>query len=88
MANVVLPPSWIGYSQHSYESFPLRTETLTNGEVLKFRDEAFQRYFTNERYLALVKRKFGEKVLAHIADMTRIRLKRQLYSEALAAVTG
>ncbi|MEZ4752549.1 MAG: hypothetical protein R3B54_18525 [Bdellovibrionota bacterium] len=36
-----LPENWIGYSQHSYESFPLRTENLTNAEVLKFRDEAF-----------------------------------------------
>ncbi|MBI3371305.1 MAG: radical SAM protein [Betaproteobacteria bacterium] len=82
-----LPPNWIGYSQHSYETFPLRTETLTNAEVLKFRDEAFHRYFTNERYLALVKRRFGDKVLAHVAEMTRIRLKRKLYSDARVAVT-
>ena len=75
-----LPPSWIGYSQHSYETLPLRTESLTSAEVLKFRDDAFHRYFTNPRYLDLVKRKFGDTVLAHVADMTRIRLKRQLYT--------
>jgi radical SAM superfamily enzyme YgiQ (UPF0313 family) len=73
-----LPDSWIGYSQHSYETFPLRTDTLTSAEVLRFRDEAFHRYFTDERYLALVRRKFGEDVLSHIRDMTQIRLKRKL----------
>ena len=76
-----LPDSWIGYSQHSYETFPLRTEALTNAEVLKFRDEAFTRYFTNPSYLKLVREKYGDAVVAHINDMTKIRLKRKLYSE-------
>lgn len=75
-----LPPSWIGYSQHSYETFPLRTEHLSNAEVLRFRDEAFNRYFTNRRYLDLVKARFGDKVLAHVTDMTQVKLKRQLYT--------
>ena len=50
--------------------------------MLQFRDEAFHRYFTHPRYLELVQRKFGDKVLAHVEDMTRIRLKRQLYQAA------
>ena len=75
-----LPDSWIGYSQHSYETFPLRTETLTNAEVLRFRDEAFTRYYTDPRYLKLVEDRFGDDVLAHVKDMTRIRLKRKLYT--------
>jgi len=73
-----LPDKWIGYSQHSYETFPLRTDALTSAEVLKFRDEAFSRYFTNDSYLALVRRKFGEDVVSHIQSMTGIRLKRRL----------
>ena len=77
-----LPESWIGYSQHSYETFPLRTDALTNAEVLRFRDEAFHRYFTDESYLALVRRKFGEDVVSHLRDMTRIRLRRKLLEEA------
>jgi len=76
-----LPESWIGYSQHSYETFPLRTDALTNAEVLRFRDEAFHRYFTDERYLMLVRRKFGEDVVSHLHDMTKIRLKRKLLEE-------
>jgi hypothetical protein len=76
-----LPDKWIGYSQHSYETFPLRTNALTSAKVLKFRDEAFFRYFTNESYLALVRRKFGEDVVHHIRDMTGIHLKRKLLEE-------
>lgn len=76
-----LPPSWIAYSQHSYETYPLRTEALTSAQVLKFRDEAFQRYFSNPRYLELVERKFGPKVLAHVRDMASVPLRRQLYTE-------
>ena len=84
-----LPQSWIGYSQHSYETFPLRTEALSNAEVLKFRDDAFHAYFSDERYLGLVRRKFGEDVVSHLRDMGSIRLKRQiLEGSGAAAVTA
>lgn len=75
-----LPDSWIGYSQHSYETHPLRTEVLSAAEVLKFRDEAFLRYFRNTRYLEMVQRKFGNQVVQHIDEMSQIQLQRKLYS--------
>ncbi len=75
-----LPKSWIGYSQHSYETHPLRTESLSSAEVLKFRDEAFLKYFRNTRYLEMVRRKFGDQVVQHIDEMSQIRLDRKLYS--------
>lgn len=80
-----LPESWIGYSQHAFETHPLRTEALTSAEVLKFRDEAFQRYFAAPSYLGLVRRKFGEDVLAHIKDMSKVPLKRKLLAGAAVA---
>ena len=80
-----LPATWIGYSQHSYEAHPLRTEALTSAEVLKFRDQAFTRYFSNPRYLDLVRRRFGADVLAHVQQMTQVGLKRKLLEEAVAA---
>lgn len=73
-----LPETWIGYSQHSYECHPLRTETLSSAEVLRFRDKAFHRYFTDPSYLAFVQRKFGDDVVQHLNDMTRIQLRRKL----------
>jgi radical SAM superfamily enzyme YgiQ (UPF0313 family) len=75
-----LPGSWIGYSQHSYETHPLRTDALTAVEVLKFRDEAFMKYFGSAGYLSLARRKFGEAVVANLKEMTGIKIKRMLYS--------
>lgn len=75
-----LPKSWIGYSQHSFECTPLPTETLTSAEVLKFRDEAFQRYFSDPRYLELVRKKFGDEVCKHLNEVSSVPLPRQLYS--------
>ncbi|MBI4404662.1 MAG: cobalamin B12-binding domain-containing protein [Deltaproteobacteria bacterium] len=75
-----LPSSWIAYSQHSFEALPLRTEHLTSAQVLRFRDEAFTKYFAGKAYLDLVERKFGLDVQNHITAMASIQLKRNLYS--------
>ncbi len=81
-----LPASWVGYSQHSYETQPLPTDTLTSAEVLAFRDYAFQRYFASESYLSLVGRKFGPKVVEHLSRMRSQPLKRKLLEQNAAMV--
>lgn len=73
-----LPKEWHGYSQHSYETHPLPTKYLTAKEVLKFRDDAFHKYFENPDYLKMVEEKFGKEVNEHIKEMTRTRLKRRM----------
>lgn len=73
-----LPEKWHHYSQHGYETLPLPTDFVSAADVLRFRDEAFHRYFTNDRYLDMVREKFGEEVASHIQRMTKIRLKRKL----------
>lgn len=73
-----LPDSWIGYSQHSFDTEPLPTATLSGAEVLAFRDSAFRRYFTDPSYLAMIRRKFGEPVVAHIDRMVAQPLPRKL----------
>lgn len=78
--NWKLPESWLGYSQHSYECQPLCTEHISAAEVLKFRDEAFTEYFTGNRYLGMVKEKFGDEVVEHVNRMTQIKLERRIYS--------
>ena len=50
--------------------------------MLKFRDEAFQKYFSNPRYLDMVRKKFGEDVVAHLSEMTKIKLNRKLLPES------
>lgn len=76
--NLPLPESWLGYSQHAYETLPLPTDYVSAADVLRFRDEAFLRYFTGERYLEMVQSKFGGEVVTHIRKMTNIRLRRKL----------
>ncbi|MBI2885465.1 MAG: cobalamin B12-binding domain-containing protein [Candidatus Omnitrophica bacterium] len=76
-----LPSSWAGYSQHAEDTLPLPTKHLTAGEVLRFRDEAFQTYFRAPRYLEMVERKFGAATAAHIKDMAAHKLKRQYAAE-------
>ena len=70
-------PGWIGYSQHSYQTLPLRTEHIKGSEVLEFRDKAFDAYFKSQDYLSMVKKTFGEQTVSHIEKMSSHKLKRK-----------
>ena len=72
-----LPPTWSGYSQHSVDSLPLPTKHVPASEVLKFRDSAFQRYYTHQPYLDYVERRFGAETVEHIREMSSHRLERK-----------
>jgi len=72
-----LPKSWAGYSQYAYETLPLPTRYLSGGQVLSFRDYAFETYYHNPRYLNMMDKKFGLKTISHIQEMAKSRLKRK-----------
>jgi radical SAM superfamily enzyme YgiQ (UPF0313 family) len=76
-----LPDSFEGYAFLSYESQPLPTKYLSSAEVLKFRDDAWQTYFTNPAYLGLVEKRFGLQERKNVEDMAKIRLKRKLLGD-------
>jgi len=76
-----LPDSYEGYAFLSYESQPLPTKYLTSAEVLKFRDESWQKYFSNPVYLSLVEKKFGALERKNVEDMASIRLKRKILGD-------
>lgn len=78
----VVPNSYAGYAFLSYESQPLPTKHLTAKEVIEFRDNAFNAYFTHEPYLRLVEDKFGINQRRNLEDMTKIKLKRKLTEDA------
>ena len=80
-----LPDSYAGYAFLSYESQPLPTKHLSAAQVLKFRDEAWQKYFSNPAYLALVEGKFGLPQRKNVEAMARIKLRRKLLGDAPAA---
>lgn len=76
-----LPDSYEGYSFHSYECNPMRTDHLSAADVLRFRDEAWQKYMTSENYLNLVENKFGVQARSNILEMSKIKLKRKLLGD-------
>ena len=76
-----LPDRYSGYSQHSYYCQNNRSKHLTAAEILKFRDEAWTKYFTNESYLTMIEAKFGKPAVDNIRASTKIRLKRRLLGD-------
>lgn len=71
-------PGWIGYSQYAYDSLPLSTDKLSAGEVLKFRDYAFNSYFSDPVYLKMIEKQFGSKAVEHIKEMLSTTLERKI----------
>jgi len=78
--NWPLPDSWQGYSQYSYETFPLPTKYLKGGQVLSFRDYAFGAYYNSPRYLSMMQKKFNAATVTHIREMAAKTLKRKYAS--------
>lgn len=78
----VLPSTWAGYSQHNEWCRPLDAGNVSAKEILRFRDEAFQAYFSNPAYLAMIQEKFGTRTVAHIHDMLKFKLRRKLLETA------
>lgn len=52
-------PGWIGYSQHTYETLPASTDSLTAAQVLAFRDSAWLKYYMRPEYFELLKKRLG-----------------------------
>lgn len=72
-----LPEAWSGYSQHSFDTKPLPTATVSSAEVLAFRDIAFLDFFTDPDYLYSIERKFGMRAADHLRDMAAKPLPRR-----------
>jgi len=76
-----LPESYAGYGFLSYDCEPLATRHVGADDVLRFRDAAWQRYFSDPSYLALVGEKFGAQERANVENMATIRLKRKILGD-------
>jgi radical SAM superfamily enzyme YgiQ (UPF0313 family) len=69
------------YSQMSERFLPLPTRYLLRKEVLKFRDEAFNTYFTSERYINHMKETFGEQIVNELSSMTNKKIIRKKFTQ-------
>jgi radical SAM superfamily enzyme YgiQ (UPF0313 family) len=76
-----LPEKFEEFAFLSYDCKPLRTKTMTGAEVLKFRDEAWHKYFSHEPFLNLVETKFGTDSRTNIEEMSKIKLKRKILGD-------
>lgn len=76
-----LPSSWQGYSQYSRDTLPLPTKYLTSAEVLRFRDHAFNTYYSCRRYLDMITKKFGTETADHIRRMASHKLERNIVQD-------
>lgn len=79
--NWELPKTFDEFAFLSYDCKPLRTKTLSGEEVLKFRDEAWHKYFSHEPFLNLVENKFGTQSRKNVEEMSKIKLKRKLLGD-------
>jgi anaerobic magnesium-protoporphyrin IX monomethyl ester cyclase len=76
-----LPEKFEEFAFLSYDCKPLRTKTLSGAEVLKFRDEAWHKYFSHEPFLNLVETKFGTDSRQNLEEMSKIKLKRKILGD-------
>jgi radical SAM superfamily enzyme YgiQ (UPF0313 family) len=76
-----LPQTFDEFAFLSYDCKPLRTKTLSGAEVLKFRDEAWHKYFSYKPFLNLVENKFGQQSRKNIEEMSKIKLKRKILGD-------
>ena len=76
-----IPDRFEEYAFLSYECRPLRTKYLTGAEVLKFRDDAWHKYFTHKPFIDLVEKKFGVESRNNVIEMEKIRLKRKILGD-------
>lgn len=76
-----LPNTPEGWSFHSYNCQPLPTKYLSAKEVLSFRDKAWQRYFTEPKFLNLIETKFGQVAVNNIKEQSKIKLKRKILGD-------
>jgi radical SAM superfamily enzyme YgiQ (UPF0313 family) len=75
------PDDYAGYAFLSYECEPLPTKHISAAEVLKFRDEGWQKYFSNPAYLAQVERLFGAEQRKNVEALAKIKLHRKLLGD-------
>ena len=74
---IQLPRDWLSYAQLCEETLPLPTKYLSSADVLRFRDRAFEEYFSNPKYIEIITEKFGRESAEHIKEMLKIKINRK-----------
>ena len=81
---IELPKSWQGYSQHGYETFPLRNKYVTSSQIISFRDASHMAYHSRPEYLTMISQKFGTYALDEIKKMLELGTPKRKILETTA----
>lgn len=73
---VDLSKNWEAYAQLSSNFSPLGNKNLTGEEIVKFRDEAFNKYFKRTEYRFMLASKFGIDGLGDYIKMVQVGIDR------------
>jgi anaerobic magnesium-protoporphyrin IX monomethyl ester cyclase len=73
-----LPNNYQGYGFLSYDSTPLSTKYVKASEVIRFRDNAWTQYHTDETFLKLLELKFGVIARIGVENLSKIQLRRKI----------
>ena len=76
-----LPDRYAGYSMLSYHTQNMRNDNLTAEEILKFRDDAYDFYWSNPSIINKMRIRFGEKCVKNLTDTNKIKLKRKILGD-------
>ena len=66
-----------------FSAFASIIDTLKLEKSLEYRDKSFINYHTQKTFLDKIERKFGQKALDNIKDMTKVNLKRKIIDNRL-----
>jgi radical SAM superfamily enzyme YgiQ (UPF0313 family) len=72
-----LPMAYEQYSFLGKKTFPMVHDNLTKNEILKFRDNAFVSYHSDEKFQQKIKNLYGEKALESVKKMLDVKLERE-----------
>lgn len=79
---IPIPKTYEGFSFHAYDTLPLPTKELIPAQILKFRDDAFDKYHSNPLFLERINNKYGKDAADSIREMLKIKLKRKIVEDA------
>jgi biotin synthase-like enzyme len=76
-----LPDTYQGYGFLSYEASPMATKYVSAAEVVRFRDNAWNKYHSNPAFLNLIESKFGSEAKLGIQNLSEVKLKRRILGD-------
>jgi len=76
-----LPETYQGYGFLSYEATPMATKYVSAAEVVRFRDNAWNKYHSKPNFLSLIENIFGSEAKLGIQNLAEVKLKRRILGD-------